>query len=121
MLKLIKSLSRGQKSLIILTIDLCLVPLAILFTFMVQPLQKQGLDVMAEVLPVLPWLLGAVAGLALWLGLPKIQLKAYEKRAVGLTALLAACAGLWLMGLSFLVDLDLPLGTSVIFALFYFL
>lgn len=121
MLKLIKSLSRGQKSLIILAIDLCLVPLAMLFTFMVQPLQKPGLDVMAEVFPVLPWLLGPVAGLALWLGLPKIQLKAYEKRAVGLSVLLAACAGLWLMGLSLLVDLDLPLGTFVIFALFYFL
>src|SRR5690606_23449670 len=121
MLKLITSLSRGHKTVIILMLDLLLLPLAMLFAFMVQSLPRSGLEVMADVLPVLPWLLGPVAGLALWLGLPKIQLKAYERRAVGLTAILAGGAGLWLVGLLRLIDPDLPIGTSVIFALCYFL
>ncbi|MBI6630637.1 polysaccharide biosynthesis protein [Pontibaca salina] len=121
MLTLITALTRAQKTLIFLTIDLCLVPLALLFTFWVQHLPGPALELLEQTLPVLPWLLGLVAALALGLGLPMVQLKAFEGRAVARAAMLAAGAGAGLAGLFWLAGLGLPPGFYLVFALGYFL
>ncbi len=121
MLNLISSLSRTQKSLIFLSIDLCLVPLALLLAIAVQTLPDPAMVTLDKTLPVLPWLLALVAGLAVGLGLPMVQLKAYERRAVALTALLAAGGAVALASLSRLAGLGLPPLTHVLFGLGYFL
>ncbi|AUQ48312.1 polysaccharide biosynthesis protein [Phaeobacter inhibens] len=121
MFNLISALSRKQKSYIFLTIDLGLIPLALLLTFLVQPLPGSALATLAAMLPVLPYVLAVSAGVALWLGLPKVQLNAYERHAVGLTALLASITAGATAGLTLLFGPDLPPGTHVVFATTYFL
>lgn len=121
MLNFINSLSRSQKAYILLAIDLGLIPLALLFTFAVQALPSPPLDTLVRVSPILPYLLLVGAGLSLWLGIPHIQLNAYERTAVGLTAvfsLLLAGAAAVMAGLA---GLALPLGTYVMFGISYFL
>ena len=68
LLKLITSLSRSQKALIFLSIDLLMVPLALLFALLVQDLPEPG-RALAQIVPVLSWLLGLVGVLGLGLGL----------------------------------------------------
>ncbi|APG49370.1 polysaccharide biosynthesis protein [Phaeobacter porticola] len=121
MFNLISALSRKQKSYIFLTIDLGLIPLALFLTFLVQPLPGSALATLAAMLPVLPYVLAVSAGVALWLGLPKVQLNAYERHAVGLTALLASITAGATAGLTLLFGPDLPPGTHVVFATTYFL
>ncbi|MFS4583691.1 polysaccharide biosynthesis protein [Phaeobacter sp. C3_T13_0] len=121
MFNLISALSRKQKSYIFLTIDLGLIPLALFLTFLVQPLPGSALATLAAMLPVLPYVLALAAGVALWLGLPKVQLNAYERHAVGLTALLASITAGATAGLTLLFGPDLPPGTHVVFATTYFL
>ncbi len=121
MFKLISSWSRTQKAYIFLAIDLALIPVALLFTYMVQALPNSPIDTLISVLPILPYLIAVAAGLSLWLGLPYIQLMAYERHAAGLTAVLS----LLLAGSSALMvqtlGLDLPPGTHVMFGISYFL
>ncbi|ATG38061.1 MULTISPECIES: nucleoside-diphosphate sugar epimerase/dehydratase [Phaeobacter] len=121
MFNLISALSRKQKSYIFLTIDLTLIPLALFLTFLVLPLPGSALATLAAMLPVLPYVLALAAAVALWLGLPKVQLNAYERHAVGLTALLASITAGATAGLTLLFGPDLPPGTHVVFATTYFL
>ncbi|MEK0165824.1 nucleoside-diphosphate sugar epimerase/dehydratase [Phaeobacter sp. JH20_36] len=121
MFNLISALSRKQKSYIFLTIDLTLIPLALFLTFLVLPLPGSALATLAAMLPVLPYVLALAAAVALWLGLPKVQLNAYERHAVGLTALLASITAAATAGLTLLFGPDLPPGTHVVFATTYFL
>ena len=117
----IHTLSRKQKGYVLLAVDLVLVPLALLFTFTVQSLPAPAFDSFMQSLPVLPYLMLATAGLTVWLGLPNIQLNAYEHRAMGLHALLALGLMLLSGGMSRLAGLMLLPGTHVIFGLSYFL
>lgn len=121
MLKLIGALSRGQRAYIFLGIDLALIPATLFFTYAVQALPASAWDMLRATLPVLPYLLLAAAGLSKGLGLPNIQLKAYERFAVGLTLVYAGGLAVVLAGLSWVAGLALPLGTHVIFGLCYFL
>ena len=121
MLKLISSLSRSQRGYVFLGIDLALIPVTLLFTFSVQVLPSSALETLRASLPILPYLLLIAAALAKWLGLPNIQLKAYERFAIGLTALYALGLAAALAGLSWIAGLGLPAGTHVIFGLCYFL
>ena len=98
-----------------------LIPAALLFTYAVQSLPTMPLETLAMTAPILPYLVAVAAGLSLWLGLPHVQLIAYERHAVGLTAVLAllsAGASALLMGVS---GIDLPPGTHVMFGISYFL
>ncbi|NRB19347.1 MAG: polysaccharide biosynthesis protein [Rhodobacteraceae bacterium] len=121
MFNFISSLSRKQKSYIFLAIDLGLIPVALLFTYGVQSLPASAMDTLAGVLPVLAYLLAAAAVLSLGLGLPQIQLNAYERHAVGLTAMFATAVALISMVLIGIWGPRLPLGTHVMFGLSYFL
>ncbi|WP_282092585.1 polysaccharide biosynthesis protein [Epibacterium ulvae] len=118
MFRLLSTLTRRQKTYIFLGIDLALLPLSLLFTFAVQNMYL--LPMMAENLPVLPYVMAASAMVSLWLGLPHVQLNAYERYAVGLTALVAAFTGIVLALGMLLIGKAQPLGTYVVFALAYF-
>ncbi|MEP4037147.1 nucleoside-diphosphate sugar epimerase/dehydratase [Pseudophaeobacter sp.] len=116
MFNLISALSRKQKSYVFLAIDLALVPLSLLFTLIMQPQPAQALQTLMALLPVLPYVMAIMALASIWLGLPMVQLNAYERHAVGLTAIVAALAATSLALLTQLFGPALSLGTYVIFA-----
>ena len=121
MLNLISSLTRRQKAYVFLAIDLLLIPVALMFTYTVQVLPHSASQTLIQSLPVLPYLLAIAAGLSAWLGIPNIQLKAYEGHAVRMTAILAVgLAGAAAM-LSAFAGLNQPQGTHVIFGISYFM
>lgn len=119
--RLILSLSRRQKAHVFLAIDLALIPAALLFTFAVQSQPQPALQMLLRYLPVLPSILPIAIASLMWLGLPQIPLKDYERHAVGLTAVHAALVAVALGVLSPFVAAPLPLGTHVTFAIGYFL
>lgn len=121
MLNFIKSLRPGQKRLILLGLDILLVPLALILTFVLQPLTPTVWAGFAQFSLVLPYLLIAVGGLSMWLGIPAIQPTAYEGHSILLTAILAAylVAVSGLLGL--IAGLALPFGFYVVLGLVYFL
>ncbi|MDK3074531.1 nucleoside-diphosphate sugar epimerase/dehydratase [Sedimentitalea sp. JM2-8] len=121
MLNFISALTRKQKAYVFLAIDLALIPLALLFTYTVQALPTAAVETLLQTLPILPYLLAAAAALSLWLGLPYIQLKAYEGHAVRLTAILAVGLAGAAALLSVLAGLSQPPGTHVIFGISYFM
>ena len=121
MLNLISGLTRRQKSSVFLALDLALVPLALLFTYAIQALPQPAMATLWHTWPILPYLLLAAAGLSVWLGLPLIQLNAYERHAVGLTGIYALAVAGSLAVFSGLAGLGLPPGTHVIFGISYFL
>ncbi|MEO9778548.1 MAG: nucleoside-diphosphate sugar epimerase/dehydratase [Sedimentitalea sp.] len=121
MLNLIRSLPRKQKAYVFLAIDLALIPLALLFTYTVQVLPNSAVQTLLQTLPVLPYLLAVAAVLSLWLGIPSIQLKAFEGHAVGLTAILSTVLTGTMALLSWLAGLNQPPGTQVIFGISYFI
>jgi len=121
MLKLIKSLSRKQKSNILLLVDLAFIPLAIVFTFAVQAEPMAPLDALALVLPILPYMFAVGLGLSVAMGISQIQLKAYEGRALGKTAMFAFYQGVAMAALGAVFQLDIAIGHSVIFAGSFFM
>ena len=121
MLNFIRTLSRSQKAVVFLAMDLMLLPLALIFTYTVQSLPDPALSTMAQTLPVLPWLMLVAAGVSLWLGIPHIQLKSFERHATLLTALLSLVLAGTLAALTALVGPALPPGTHVMFGISYFL
>jgi FlaA1/EpsC-like NDP-sugar epimerase len=115
------SLSRQQKTGVFLSIDLALIPVALLITYMVQALPTTPFETMVDTLPVLPYLVGFGALLEWRLGLAKIQLNDYGRHAVGLTALLALLMAAALVSLGMLAGINLPPGTYVMFGILYFI
>lgn len=121
MLKLIKSLSRSQKRMILLLVDMGLVPAALLFTFAVQQNMIAPLAAMSVIAPVFPYIL-AVSGLLTWyLGIPMIRLKTYELKASGKTALLSLCLAIASGLLAWIVKINLSAGFHIMFGISFFL
>ena len=114
-------MTRKQKAYVFLTVDLMLIPAALLFTYTVQSLPISAFEALWQSLPTLPYLLAIAAALSVWLGLPSIQLNAYERHAVGRTAVLAFALVIVSAGLSVITGLGLPPGTHVMFGISYFL
>lgn len=121
MLTLIKSLTRKQKSNILLLVDLLLVPLALVFTFGAQAEPMTPLQTFDLVLPILPYLIAISAGLSIAMGICHVQLNAYEGRALMKTGLFSAYLAVSLAVLGELFQLDIALGQCVIFGLSFFL
>lgn len=116
MIDLINVLSRKQKSYIFLAIDLALIPLSLLFTLILQPAPVEALHSLVVLLPVLPYVMAVMALASIWLGLPMVQLNAYERHAVGQTAVVAALTAVTLALLTQLFGPRLSPGTYVVFA-----
>ncbi|MQQ09553.1 NAD-dependent epimerase/dehydratase family protein [Epibacterium sp. SM1979] len=121
MFRLLSALTRAQKTYIFLGIDLCLLPLVLLFTFAVQNLATPAGQLFAASLAVLPYVVAFTGVTSLWLGLPHVQLNAYERHAVALTSLVAVISASALGLAMMLFGPALPVGTYVVFALSYFI
>ena len=121
MLKFVKSLSRGQKRRILILVDLAIVPLALIFAFGVQATPLMPLDTLRLLLPILPYLLVIAAGLAVGLGIPQIQLNAYEGRALAKTAIFSVYLTGVLAGLAWIFGLEVPFGLTVVFGISFFM
>ena len=117
----ITTMSRKAKQLILLAVDVCLVPFAILTAFL---LQANGLQ---EVVPrggtwlALPFLMAVAGLLSITIGIHRIQLKAYESHAVALTGVHAVLLGLAAAILGDIAGYGMPLAATINFMLVYFL
>lgn len=121
MLQFINALSRKQKSLVFLAVDLCLIPVALLLAFAVQSMPAPPPEILIRILSTLPFLLVIAAGLSLWLGIPQIVLNDYENSAIRRTAVFAFGVAVAEASLLWLHGIGLPTGTHVMFGILYFL
>lgn len=122
MIKKIISLTRVQKAFILLLIDVCLVPLALLAT---MALKGTRAEVLFDTLLLRHWLLLPVlmvsAGvLCIALRMNRIKLKDYSGEAVGRSMLMAAALGIISAIFSQATGTGISSGFHVIFALVYF-
>ena len=121
MLRLINSLQRRTKQTVVLCIDIALVPISLIIAFALQmnglpPFESGTLDWLA-----LP-LLMLIAGLLSYsMGIHRIQLKSYESRAIGMTAIHAVIMGAATATLDDLANYGTALATFINFAIVYFL
>ncbi|MEH6655979.1 nucleoside-diphosphate sugar epimerase/dehydratase [Loktanella salsilacus] len=114
------SLSRKAKQMILLAVDVCLVPVTLWLTFVLQangaPIADMSLALLA--LPLLMMLAGL---LSVVIGIHRIQLKAYESHAIALTGIYAVLLGLATAILDDLAGYGTPLATFINFMLVCFL
>jgi len=121
MLKFVKFLTRRQKRNTLLLIDLMLLPVAMIFAFGIQAEPLVPTDTLRLLLPILPYMVVIATGLAVGLGIPQIQLNAYEGRAVAKTGIFAVYLVGAMAALSWLFGLALPPGIFVVFGIGFFL
>lgn len=120
MLSIIKSLTKRQKRVIMLTLDSLLIVVATISALAVRGLPEHFLETLISYAPVLPFTLIAGVFISICLGVCSTQLNAYETAAVGSTAILAtALAALSLIAAS-LLRLDFPIGVHVMFGAIFF-
>lgn len=102
-------------------VDVFLVPLALVGALALQLNQVPPVETLIQHWQALPILMMMSALLAMVLGIHRVQLKAYEMRAVRLTAVHAAVLGLATAILDDLAGYGTPLATFIIFGILYFL
>ena len=121
MYQLVSTLSRQAKRIILLLIDVALVPVALLTAF---ALQTNGLPEGPGLLTHwagLPLLMMIAGLLVLVTGIHRVQLKAYESRAIMMTGMHALLLGLSTAILDDMAGYGTPLATFINFVLVYFL
>lgn len=119
MLNFVTTMSRRQKWAFLLIVDLTLVLVAELlaltaFLDAAPPaalLRDQWVFMLLQMLAAIP--------LAIWLGIPKIQLKAYESRAMAKTTLFGAGLVVVHILLDRLSHSGIPIGISLVFGLIF--
>ena len=125
MYRFVSTLPRGIKQIIMLLVDVLLVPLALLAAFSLQQSGAGGVDGLFDKLAnnwlVLPLLMVLCALVAQVMGIARIQLKSYEQRAIGLTAVHAVSLGLVTAVMDDLAGFATPFATFVNFSLIFFL
>ncbi|MEM1372849.1 MAG: nucleoside-diphosphate sugar epimerase/dehydratase [Pseudomonadota bacterium] len=120
MLKFIQSLSRTHKRLLTVGIDLALIPVALVFCFTVQALPQSTTQLVASLVPALPYLFIAALGASIWLEIPQVRLKDFEGRAVLRFATYSTVLVAILVPLAILSDIPLLPTTYLLFGLSYF-
>lgn len=121
MYRFVNTLSRNVKRYILLTVDVFLVPVALFLGLALQQSGFPNLDVFAGRWLSLPLLMGLSGLVSTAMGINKIQLKAYETRAIGMTGAHAVLLGLATAVLDDLAGFGTPVATFINFALVYFL
>ncbi|RYH01073.1 polysaccharide biosynthesis protein [Salipiger sp. IMCC34102] len=121
MYRWVSLLPRRAKRGVLLCVDVALVPVAMALALILQGNAVGEIETVADHWLVLPVLMAIGGLLSSVLGLPSVQLKAYESHAIALTAGHAV-----LMGVSAAVIYDVagfaaPLASFINFALVYFL
>ncbi len=121
MLRFVTHLSRPAKQALIIGIDVALIPFAIVAAFALQLNGLPPLDGLVRHWQAVPLLMMIGALLAVVMGIHKIQLKAFENRAIGMTAIHAGLMGLSIAILDDIADYGTPFATFITFTLVYFL
>ncbi|MEL6690270.1 MAG: nucleoside-diphosphate sugar epimerase/dehydratase [Pseudomonadota bacterium] len=120
MLRLIKSLSRTHKRIVIIAVDTLLIPLTLVFCFAVQALPASVGQLTLGLVPALPYMIFAAIGASIWLEIPQVRLKDFEGRAVLRYATYSAAVALFLVPIGLIFGLTLPPSTYLLFGLSYF-
>lgn len=120
MLSIIKSLTKRQKRVIMLTLDSLLIILAATFALVVRGLPEHFLDTLVSYAPILPATLIAGVFVSIRLGVCSTQLNAYETAAVGSTAILATILSAVSLLTASLLTLDFPIGVHFMFGAIFF-
>lgn len=118
---LVKTLKRGQKQSILLMVDLVLVPLTLCLAFALQFNVLWPIPRLAAIWWLSPFLMFAAVMISLALGIPRIQLKAYEARAIGKTGVFALGLALVGVALNELAHLHVSVAVFISFAVITFL
>jgi len=114
------TLGRSTKRRILLFVDIILVPPALLAAMMLQSGDGVLSGIMTQNWLALPLLMGLCGLLTVVLGLHRVQLKAFESHAIGMTALHAILLGLAAAVMDDLAGYGTSFSTFVNFALLYF-
>ncbi len=114
------TLARATKRRILLCVDVVLVVPALLAAMVLQYDDATTLENIAKHWLALPLLMGFAGLLTAVLGLNRIQLKAFESHAIGLTALHAVLLGLAAAMMDDLAGYGTSFATFINFALLYF-
>ena len=121
MLALIKNMSRVQKQIVLLAVDLALVPVALAFTLMVQFSDAAPLDHILAIGPVVGLIMVLAAALSIVLGVPKTRLNAYDMSGMGKTGIFAALLALAAYSVGEIAVLGYGIGVYVVFGVMFFL
>lgn len=121
MFRFVSTLSRDAKRVILLLVDILLIPVALLAALILQQNEAFSLDGLVQNWLAVPLLMVLGALLAMVMGIHKIQLKAYESRAIGLTGMHAVLLGLATAIMDDMAGYGTPFATFINFALVYFL
>ena len=120
MLNWIKSLNKVQKRRVMLAVDAVLVPLALLFAFAALDLPGGIWENMRSYMLLLPYMILATVGFAMWIGISDIQVSSYEAASVGLTAIHAILLTTASVVFSDIAGLGLPVGLHMVFGVVFF-
>ncbi|MBO6601634.1 MULTISPECIES: polysaccharide biosynthesis protein [Paracoccaceae] len=121
MLNFVKSLTRREKKVTLLIVDVVLIPLALVFSFAVQAMPVPPLQTLEFVLPILPYLMALGAVISVLLGVPDIRVSAYEWRGVAKTMAFAIYLAIGAAVLSGLFSVDIPPSLHIDFGITFFL
>jgi FlaA1/EpsC-like NDP-sugar epimerase len=121
MFRFVSTLSRDAKRVILLLVDIFLIPVALLAALILQQNEAFSLDGLVQNWLAVPLLMVLGALLAMVMGIHKIQLKAYESWAIGLTGMHAVLLGLATAIMDDMAGYGTPFATFINFALVYFL
>ena len=121
MLALIKNMSRVQKQIVLLAVDLALVPVALAFTLMVQFSDAAPLDHILAIGPVVGLIMVLAAALSIVLGVPNTRLNAYDMSGMGKTGIFAALLALAAYSVGEIAVLGYGIGVYVVFGVMFFL
>lgn len=115
------TLARPAKRRILLAVDIMLVPPALLAAMVLQQSDDLIFERLAQHWVALPLLMGLAGLLTVVMGLQRVQLKAFESHAIGLTALHAILLGLAAAVMDDLAGFGTSFASFINFALIYFL
>jgi len=119
LLNFVKGLSRRQKSAIMLCVDLAVVVMAQVLALVAFRSSGAGFGALHNLWLVFFFQTLSAVPIALFLGIPKIQLKAYETRALGKTAMFGLFLVLMNVMLHRLAQHAVPVGVSIVFGLIF--
>ena len=120
MLKLINTMSRLQKQAFLLTVDLILVPIALLLTIAIQE-RGQLVGGQAELWLVAGLSMIMASALSIILRIPYIRLNAFDLSGIGKIAIFAAVLAVVTSALGWLAKLGFGVGFFVVFGIIFFL
>lgn len=118
-LKIVYAMSRVQKWAVLLAVDLLLIPIALLISVSAFMNSAPTFSMVADLMPLLLLQIAIAAPLSIALGIPNIQLKAYETRALGRTAIFGILLTITNAALSFALKSPVSAGSSFIFGLLF--